>query len=119
MKKKWVSQPTDAVKKNGKLLNSDVLIILDGPRHRLNKPTLTFGARIATIQLTTYGPIVPQHSGHLGNYVPNPALRLSKILASMKDEDGKVTIKGYYDGIKLVPKSKKFSNSTPHNEKNY
>ena len=68
----------------------DVLIILDGPRHRLNKPTLTFGARgIATIQLTTYGPIVPQHSGHFGNYLPNPALRLSKILASMKDENGK------------------------------
>ena len=33
----------DAVKKNGELLTSDVLIILDGPRHRLNKPTLTLG----------------------------------------------------------------------------
>ena len=42
----------DAVKKNGGAY-FDVLIILDGPRHRLNKPTLTFGARgIATIQLT-------------------------------------------------------------------
>ena len=97
-----------AVKKNGELLTSDVLIILDGPRHRLNKPTLTFGARgIATIQLTTYGPIVPQHSGHFGNYVPNPALRLSKILASMKDENGKVTIEGYYDGIEITPDVKK------------
>ena len=108
----------DAVKKNGELLTSDVLIILDGPRHRLNKPTLTFGARgIATIQLTTYGPIVPQHSGHFGNYVPNPALRLSKILASMKDENGKVTIEGYYDGIEITPDVKKILESTPHNEK--
>ena len=107
----------DAVKKNGELLTSDVLIILDGPRHRLNKPTLTFGARgIATIQLTTYGPIVPQHSGHFGNYVPNPALRLSKILASMKDENGKVTIEGYYDGIEITPDVKKILESTPHNE---
>ena len=107
-----------AVIKNGESLNSDVLIILDGPRHRLNKPTLTFGARgIATIQLTTYGPIVPQHSGHFGNYVPNPALRLSKILASMKDENGKVIIDGYYDGIKIGPEVKKILDSTPHDEK--
>ena len=78
---------------------------------------MTFGARgIATIQLTTYGPIVPQHSGHFGNYVPNPALRLSKILASMKDENGKVTIEGYYDGIEITPDVKKILDSTPHNE---
>ena len=77
MKKKWGSlNLPDAVKKNGELLTSDVLIILDGPRHRLNKPTLTFGARgIATIQLTTYGPIVPQHSGHFGNYA-KPCIKI-------------------------------------------
>lgn len=98
-------------------LAADFLVIFDGPLHRLNKPTLTFGARgIATVQLTTYGPIVPQHSGHFGNYVPNPALRLAQLLASMKDEQGKVIIPGYYDGIVLDKKTKALLAATPHDE---
>lgn len=108
-----------SVERNSTLLHSDMLVIFDGPLHRLNKPTLTFGARgIASIQLTTYGPIVPQHSGHFGNYVPNPALRLAKILASMKNERGKVVISGYYDGIAITPTIKKILESTPHDDKN-
>ena len=91
-----------AVTEHAALLSADMLIIFDGPRHITNRPTLTFGARgIATIQLTTYGPAVPQHSGHFGNYAPNPALRLSRLLASMKDDHGRVTIPGFYDGITI------------------
>lgn len=107
----------EAVKNNRDLLKANQLVIFDGPLHRLNKPTLTFGARgIATLQLTTYGPIVPQHSGHFGNYIPNPAFKLSKILASMKSENGKVVIPGFYDGIVLSEEVKSILNSTPHNE---
>jgi len=106
----------DAVTKNSELLKSDMLIIFDGPRHVTNKPTLTFGARgIATIQLTTYGPIAPQHSGHFGNYAPNPALRLSKLLASMKDDDGRVTIPGFYDGISIDAETEKILKAVPDN----
>ncbi|MEP5610800.1 MAG: M20/M25/M40 family metallo-hydrolase [Cyclobacteriaceae bacterium] len=106
----------DAVTKNSELLKSDMLIIFDGPRHITNKPTLTFGARgIATIQLTTYGPIAPQHSGHFGNYAPNPALRLSKLLASMKDDDGRVTIPGFYDGISIDAETEKILKAVPDN----
>lgn len=107
-----------AVEENREMLAADLLVIFDGPMHRLNKPTLSFGARgIATIQLTTYGPIVPQHSGHFGNYVPNPAFKLAKLLASMKDEQGKVLIPGYYDGIELDQATKDILKATPHNEK--
>ncbi len=106
-----------AVKKNAELLSADMLIIFDGPRHITNKPTLSFGARgIATITLTTYGPIVPQHSGHFGNYAPNPALRLSKLLASMKDDDGRVIIPGFYDGIILTPETEKILRAVPDDE---
>lgn len=92
----------EAVIKNREALAADMLIIFDGPRHITNRPTLTFGARgIADLTLTTYGPIVPQHSGHFGNYAPNPALRLAQLLASMKDEEGRVLIPGYYDGIAI------------------
>ncbi|BFP39286.1 dipeptidase [Flavobacteriaceae bacterium GF1] len=106
-----------AVTENVDLLKADMLIIFDGPRHISNRPTLTFGARgIATLQLTTYGPVVPQHSGHFGNYAPNPALRLSKLLASMKDDDGRVTIPGFYDGISITPETEKILKSVPDNE---
>lgn len=106
-----------AVKENKDLLSADMLIIFDGPRHITNKPTLSFGARgIATINLTTYGPIVPQHSGHFGNYAPNPALRLAKLLASMKDDDGRVIIPGFYDGITLTPETEKILRAVPDDE---
>ncbi|MEX0290489.1 MAG: M20/M25/M40 family metallo-hydrolase [Flavobacteriaceae bacterium] len=106
-----------AVIENAELLSADMLVIFDGPRHITNKPTLTFGARgIATITLTTYGPVVPQHSGHFGNYAPNPALRLSKLLASMKDEEGRVTISGFYDGISIDDVTEKILKAVPDNE---
>ncbi len=106
-----------AVRENRELLKSDMLIIFDGPRHITNKPTLTFGARgIATIELTTYGPIVAQHSGHFGNYAPNPALRLSKLLASMKDDDGRVIIPGFYDGVEIDQKTEQILRSIPDDE---
>ena len=106
-----------AVTDNKEMLAADMLIIFDGPRHITNKPTLTFGARgISTIQLTTYGPIVPQHSGHFGNYAPNPALRLSKLLASMKDDQGKVTIPGFYDGISIDAETEKILKAVPDDE---
>ena len=106
-----------AVLDNKELLTADMLIIFDGPRHITNKPTLTFGARgIATIQLTTYGPVVPQHSGHFGNYAPNPALRLSRLLASMKNDKGHVLIPGFYDGISIDPETEAILKAVPDDE---
>jgi acetylornithine deacetylase/succinyl-diaminopimelate desuccinylase-like protein len=71
-----------AVETHRSALAADMLIILDGPRHLSNRPTLSFGARgIATITLTVFGPRAPVHSGHYGNYAPNPALRLSQLVA--------------------------------------
>jgi acetylornithine deacetylase/succinyl-diaminopimelate desuccinylase-like protein len=76
-------------------LKADLLIILDGPRHISNQPTLTFGARgITTITLKLFGPRAPQHSGHYGNYAPNPAFRLAQLIGSMKDENGRVILPG-------------------------
>lgn len=107
----------NAVKKYRKKLKADRLVILDGPRHPSNEPTLTFGARgIATIQLKVHGPKYPQHSGHYGNYVPNPAIRLSQIIASMKNQDGIVTIDGFYDGIEISDKTRKVMAKVPDDE---
>jgi acetylornithine deacetylase/succinyl-diaminopimelate desuccinylase-like protein len=106
-----------AVNRYKEALASDMFIILDGPRHISNQPTLTFGARgICEITLTTFGPRVPVHSGNYGNYTPNPALRLAQLLASMKDENGRVTIPGYYDGIVLTEEEKKILRQVPDDE---
>jgi acetylornithine deacetylase/succinyl-diaminopimelate desuccinylase-like protein len=81
---------------------ADALVILDGPMHDSGRATVVFGNRgITQATLTVFGPRAPLHSGHFGNYAPNPALRLARLLASMKDDDGRVLIQGYYDGIAL------------------
>lgn len=106
-----------AVLDNRERLAADMLVIFDGPRHITNRPTLTYGARgITELTLTTYGPIVPQHSGHFGNYAPNPALRLAQLLASMKDADGRVTIPGFYDGIEIDADTQRILRAVPDDE---
>ena len=107
----------DAVKKYKELLQADFLIINDGPLHPSEKPTLVYGCRgITTVNLTTYGPVKPQHSGHYGNYAPNPGFMLSQLLASMKGTDGKVLIDGYYNGISLDDNIKIVLKNVPDDE---
>ncbi len=78
----------------------DAMVIADGPVHPSGRPTIFFGNRgIMTLDLTVYGPRVPLHSGHYGNWAPNPALRLAQLLATMKDAQGRVTIEGFYDDV--------------------
>ena len=104
----------EAVRKFKEELVADLLLILDGPMHSSGLPTLVFGNRgIATLTLTTFGPLTSQHSGHYGNYLPNPALALSKVLASMKDEVGKVVIPNFYDGITLDETVRKVLEGVP------
>ena len=111
------SLPSTVVKYSDDL-KSDGLLIFDGPQHSSGLPTLNFGNRgISQITLTTYGPIVPQHSGHFGNYAPNPVFRMSNILSSMKDENGLVLIDGYYDGINMTAKILDDLNRVPDDEK--
>ena len=82
---------------------ADALVILDGPVHASARPTVVFGNRgLAQTTLTVFGPRDPLHSGHYGNYAPNPALRLAALLASMKDDYGRVLIPGFYDGVRLT-----------------
>lgn len=94
---------------------ADYFIVMDGPMHNSNQPTLTFGCRgIATCSITTYGATLPQHSGHYGNYSPNPAFELSRILASMKDTQGRVLVKDFYKGIQIDGASQKLLRTVPY-----
>ena len=82
------------------LLAAEAWLIADGPLHLSGRRQLVFGVRgDANVDITVYGPKRPLHSGHYGNFAANPALRLARLLASMKDEDGRVQVAGWYDGL--------------------
>jgi acetylornithine deacetylase/succinyl-diaminopimelate desuccinylase-like protein len=85
------------------LLRSDLWIIADGPVHMSGQKLVQFGVRgSVNLGLTVYGPKRPLHSGHYGNWAPNPAQVLVNLLASMKDDQGRVLIPDFYaDAVPL------------------
>ncbi|WP_420318476.1 M20/M25/M40 family metallo-hydrolase [Ekhidna sp.] len=86
----------------------DLWLFCDGPVHQSRKPQLVFGVRGVTgMEITTYGPNRPLHSGHYGNWAPVPGQLLSSLLASMKDDDGNVIIEGFYDDIEPLSEIEK------------
>ena len=88
------------VRSHGDRIRGDALLLVDGPRHASDRPTLSFGARgIMTALITVYGPTRDLHSGNYGNWGPNPALALARLLTSMKDENGRITVDGFYDEV--------------------
>jgi acetylornithine deacetylase/succinyl-diaminopimelate desuccinylase-like protein len=103
-----------AVREYRDLLAADFLIINDGPVHSSGQPTVVYGCRgITSLTLTTYGPEFPQHSGHYGNYAPNPGFRLARLLTGMKDAEGRVIIPGFYKGIAIDEDTRKVLQSVP------
>jgi acetylornithine deacetylase/succinyl-diaminopimelate desuccinylase-like protein len=99
---------------NRDLLRADAIVMNDGPMHETGRPTIAFGNRGSTwVRLTVYGPISNLHSGHYGNYVPNPAQRLAALLATMKDDEGRVTVAGYYDGVQISDADRKIMAEVP------
>jgi acetylornithine deacetylase/succinyl-diaminopimelate desuccinylase-like protein len=90
----------DIVRRNAGALKADVWICADGPVHQTRRQALFFGMRgIVSTDITVYGANRGLHSGHYGNWAPNPALGLARLLASMKDAKGRVLIDGFYDDV--------------------
>jgi acetylornithine deacetylase/succinyl-diaminopimelate desuccinylase-like protein len=85
---------------NRELIGGDIWLICDGPVDQSRKQTVVFGARgDAHLELTVFGPHHGLHSGHYGNWAPNPAMMLAQLLAGLKDENGHVLVPHFYDGI--------------------
>ena len=105
----------EIIKLNKALLESDAWIICDGPVHQSGLKQVVFGARgDVNVDLTVYGAKRPLHSGHYGNWAPNPAFLLARLLASMKDDDGRVTIDGWYSDVQpLGDAERKAINEAP------
>lgn len=90
------------------LFSGDVWLICDGPVSQTRQQAIAFGARgITEVQLTVYGPRHELHSGHYGNWAPNPAIMLARLLASMKDANGHILIDHFYDGVEPLSATEK------------
>lgn len=96
------------VEANKGLLSGDFWIFCDGPVHQTRQQQIAFGARGSTgFHITVYGPNKELHSGHYGNWAPNPAFMLAQLLASMKDADGRVLVKDFYKGVEPLSETEK------------
>ena len=90
----------EILQKHRDLLRADAWIICDGPMHASGKKQITFGVRgDVNLHLTVYGAKRPLHSGNYGNWAPNPAMKLVRLLATMKDDEGHVLVDGFYDDV--------------------
>ena len=98
----------DIIDLHKQLLASDAWIICDGPVHQSGRKQVVFGVRgDQNVDITVYGAKRPLHSGHYGNWAPNPAMTLARLLATMKNDSGRVTIPGWYDGVESLGEAEK------------
>lgn len=85
-------------------LKADLMLFCDGPMHQSRKRQLVFGVRgTMTVGLTMYGPNKPLHSGHYGNWAPNPSEKLVGLLSDMNDQKSVgMTFPGYHKHARKV-----------------
>jgi acetylornithine deacetylase/succinyl-diaminopimelate desuccinylase-like protein len=89
------------LEKYSDVLRPDAWILCDGPVHQSRRMQLVFGARgVVDLELTVYGPVKGLHDGHYGNWVPNPIIRLTHLIDSMRDETGHILVPHFYDDVK-------------------
>ncbi len=91
------------VAQNPALLRADVCVVSDGSLPDTNQPVLAYGLRgIITMELSVTGPARDLHSGHYGGNVHNPIQALAEIIAQLHDQNGTVTVPGFYDDVRPV-----------------
>jgi acetylornithine deacetylase/succinyl-diaminopimelate desuccinylase-like protein len=97
-----------AIEKYAPLLQADGWLLCDGPVHQTRRMQVFFGARgVTDLEMTVYGPTHPLHSGHYGNWAPNPAVLIAELIASMRDSNAHIKIPGYYDDVRPISPSEK------------
>jgi len=84
-------------------LRADAWLLCDGPVDPSRRMQLFFGARgITDVEMTLYGPARPLHSGHYGNWAVNPISELARLLASMRDDEGRILVSGFADDVRPI-----------------
>jgi len=85
----------EILRANRDRLDADLWIFCDGPMHQTRLPQVVYGVRgVTAVEMTAYGPAVALHSGHYGNWAPDPGMQLARLITSMRDADGNILIAG-------------------------
>jgi acetylornithine deacetylase/succinyl-diaminopimelate desuccinylase-like protein len=91
------------VAKHLELVRGDLLIMGDGPMHQSGKQEIDFGNRgIVGFRATVYGPLKPLHDGHYGSWAPSPTVMIAGLVMSLRDDEGRILIPGFYDDVAPV-----------------
>jgi acetylornithine deacetylase/succinyl-diaminopimelate desuccinylase-like protein len=79
---------------------ADLAVISDTAVYAEDTPSLTTSMRgLVHWEVTVHGPAEDLHSGYFGGLVQNPIEALARMIAQLKDENGRVTVPGFYDGV--------------------
>ncbi len=101
---------TEILRAHKDLLAADAWILADGPVHQTRRMQVVFGARGVTgVEVTVYGPLRGLHSGHYGNWAPNPAAVLVELLAGLRAHDGTILIPGINEAVRPLTESERQS----------
>ncbi|MEP6513697.1 MAG: dipeptidase [Parafilimonas sp.] len=111
----------DFVKNNKDLLKADVILISDTAMLSLNTPSIDVGVRgLSYIEVEVTGPNRDLHSGVYGGAVANPITILARMIASLHDENNRITIPDFYDDVVDVAKQEREALAkAPFNEDEY
>ena len=109
------------IKTHKKLLACDIILVSDTTMLNEKIPSINCGMRgICYMEVKVTGPNKDLHSGHYGGVVFNPINTLCKMIASLIDEDGHITVKGFYDDVvELSRKDRRMLGRAPYNAKEY
>ena len=89
-------------------LKADLWLLFDGPIHPSRRMQIYFGARgVTSLDLTTYGPIRRLHSGHYGNWAPNPIVEMARLISSVRDTEGRILIAGFSDDVRPLTETER------------
>jgi acetylornithine deacetylase/succinyl-diaminopimelate desuccinylase-like protein len=106
---------------NKEMLKADVILVSDTGMIAANIPSITVGLRgLSYMEVEVTGPNRDLHSGLFGGAVANPINILTKMLASLTDETGKITVKGFYDDVMEISMEERVEMAkAPFNETDY
>src|SRR2546423_3859289 len=89
------------LERHAPVLTSDGWVFADGPVHQSRRQQVVFGVRgVTDVVITAYGPARALHSGHYGNWAPNPAAVLANFVASLRDADGRILVPGFHKDVR-------------------
>ncbi|WP_291861795.1 dipeptidase [Marinilabilia sp.] len=106
---------------NKELLKADVILVSDTTMLAPETPSITSGLRgLAYWQVDVTGPNRDLHSGMFGGAVANPINVLSKMIGGLLDENGKVTVPGFYDDVlEVSTEERELMGRAPFNVEKY